>query len=280
MLAKYVVSVIVLVTLTAPVVAKAQDSFELVSRSDVTFQPLNPLRGDASPQAGVLWGDIKEIVPTGTLIEFKDGFSSPPHIHNITYRAVVISGEVHNDDPGAEKMWMGPGSYWSQPAGETHITSAKGAPTTAFLEILEGPYLVRPPIEAFVTGEQPINIEASNVVWLDPSDVSWIDPAGEVAGPQMAFLWGEPKEGQRNGTFLRLPAGFGGTLDSTGDWLKAVLIKGTITHERPESESQTHLAPGSYFGAPSGISHTLACDEASECLLYISSQGKFVFSSR
>ena len=55
-----------------------------------------------------------------------DGFSSPPHIHNVTYRAMVIKGLVHNDDPEAENMWMPPGSFWTQPAGEAHITSAKG----------------------------------------------------------------------------------------------------------------------------------------------------------
>ena len=59
-------------------------------------------------------------------------------------------------------MWMGPGSYWSQPAGETHITSAKGSPTTAFLEILDGPYLVRAANEAFDSGERPVNVDPSN----------------------------------------------------------------------------------------------------------------------
>jgi hypothetical protein len=57
---------------------------------------------------------------------------------------------VHNDDPDAANMWMGPGSFWSQPAGEPHITSAAAeGGATIFLEILEGPYLVRPTKEAF-----------------------------------------------------------------------------------------------------------------------------------
>ncbi|MEM9052957.1 MAG: DUF4437 domain-containing protein, partial [Bacteroidota bacterium] len=94
--------------------------------SEIIWQKLNPARGDASPQAGTLWGDRKGEVSTGFLAKFVDGFSSPPHIHNVTYRAVVISGLVHNDDPEAENMWMPPGSFWTQPAGETHITSAQG----------------------------------------------------------------------------------------------------------------------------------------------------------
>ena len=154
----------------------AETAAEVVPRDEVRFQPLNPARGDASPKAGVLWGDIRKDVPTGTLIEFVGGFASPPHIHNITYRGVVISGSVHNDDPEAEIMLMGPGSFWTQPAGEPHITTAgPGEKSTAFLEIFSGPYLVKPAPEAFDNGERPVNLEARNVVWLDASDVAWID---------------------------------------------------------------------------------------------------------
>ena len=273
------VTMIVIALLVLPGMAPTEPAFELKARSDVKFQPLNPLRGDASPKAGVLWGDIKKIGPTGTLIEFVDGFSSPPHIHNITYRAVVISGEVHNDDPEAGPMWMGPGSFWVQPAGETHITSAKGKKTTAFLEILEGPYLVRPSREAFDNGERPINIEARNVVWLDPSDVTWMDRSDAPERPELAFLWGTPRKGHRNGTFLRLPAGYSGTLSATDDWLKAVVIEGNVTHQRPDTSNSVDLDAGSYFGATKGISHRLSCGAESKCLLYVSALGKFNFSS-
>ena len=143
----------------------AQEATEIVKFSDVTYQPLNPARGDAAPQAGVLWGDIAKDVPTGAIIKFGENFSSPPHIHNITYRGIVIEGAVHNDDPDAANMWMGPGSFWSQPAGEPHITSAAAeGGATIFLEILEGPYLVRPTEEAFDNHELPVNLDSSNVV--------------------------------------------------------------------------------------------------------------------
>ena len=92
---------------------------ELVKGSDVKFVPLNPARGQLSPKAGKLLGYIRADVPSGILVKFAHGFESPPHIHNITYRAVVISGVVHNDDPAAEKMWMESGSFWPQPLGET-----------------------------------------------------------------------------------------------------------------------------------------------------------------
>lgn len=280
MFSKSLLSITTAALIAATGVAQAQDTFELVNRSEVTLQPLNPLRGDASPKAGVLWGNIKNPIASGTLVQFRDGFSSPPHIHNITYRAVVISGEVHNDDPDAANLWMGPGSFWTQPAGEVHITSAQGGDTTIFLEILDGPYLVKPSDEAFDNGERPVNIEARNVVWLDPSDVTWIDHAGSAAGLQMAFLWGEPKDGERNGTFLKLPAGGKGILSATGDWLRAVTIKGTVTHQQIGASDKATLAPGSYFGAPKDVTHQLSCGSSSECLFYITAKGKVAFSTQ
>lgn len=261
-------------------VALAEQSIEVVARSEIEFQPLNPLRGDASPKAGVLWGDIKQNVATGTLIEFADGFSSPPHIHNITYRAVVITGAVHNDDPEAQPMWMGPGSFWTQPAGETHITAArKGSRATAFLEILEGPYLVQPAEEDFDNGERPVNLEARNIVWLDVSDIAWFDLSGSPASngtPQIAFLWGSPEAGQGNGTFLKLPVGYSGDLRGNGAWLRAVLIAGQAIHRTAGSNSSaTDLAPGSYFGSRGDAAHEIACTAGTECLIYISTKGKY-----
>ena len=117
---------------------------KVLLRSEIKWEKLNPARGDQSPQAGTVWGDRKGEVPTGFLAKFADGFSSPPHIHDVTYRAVVIKGSIHNDDPKAANMWMKPGSFWTQPKGESHITSAKGEENIALVEIDKGPYLVQP----------------------------------------------------------------------------------------------------------------------------------------
>lgn len=266
--------------LAASAASAAEPIVEVVPRADITLQPLNPLRGDASPKAGVLWGDIRRDAATGTLIEFVDGFSSPPHIHNITYRAVVISGLVHNDDPSAEKLWMGPGSFWTQPAGETHITAAKpGDRATAFLEIFSGPYLVRPADEEFDNGERPINIEARNVVWLDAADSAWV--AGEPgleAGPEVAFLWGSPQEGRLNGTFLRIPSQGGGTLRGNDSWLRAVVIAGQARHHVEGSTDPVALDPGSYFGSTGAAPHQVACSAGADCVLYVRTEGRYRFT--
>lgn len=268
-------------TVAATQSAWAEPIVEVVPRAEVDFQPLNPLRGDASPKAGVLWGDIKKNVPSGAIIEFVDGFASPPHIHNITYRAVVISGMVHNDDPKAERMWMGPGSFWTQPAGETHITAAKeGARAVAFLEIFQGPYLVQPASQAFDNGERPVNVANSNIVWLEASDIAWLSSGASSAsstGAQVAFLWGNVNRNTQNGTFVKLAGGQSATLRGNDAWLRAVVIKGELTHT--SSDGAKDLGPGSYFAGKGEAEHQMACKEGDECLIYVRTRGRYTLNS-
>lgn len=245
--------------------------------SDVDWQQLNPARGDKSPQAATLWGDRNGTVATGFLVKFVDGFSSPPHIHNVTYRGVVIRGLVHNDDPQAKPMWMPKGSFWTQPAGEPHITSAMGS-TIAFIEIDKGPYLVKPIDEAFDKGERPVNIDASNLVWLDASDTNWIKTSRTTKGPEISFLWGKPRTGKPSGTLVRLPPRFSGTIRALGSDFKAVVIEGQTDLKRG-SNSDSTLAPGSYFHARGKATHDLSCDSKTGCLIYVRSVGKFSVSA-
>ncbi len=260
-------------------VSSEAQKIEVVSNTELEFQPLNPARGDASPRAGMLWGDIRKNLTSGVLLKFAKGFSSPPHIHNITYRAVVISGALFNGDPNAEKMWMGPGSFWTQPAGETHITAAssdEGA--MAFLEITTGPYLVQPSNQAFDNGERPINMEARNVVWLDASDVKWIEtdaPTASDKRPEIAFLWGDPDRTGMNGTFLKLPAGEAFQLQDNGAWLRSVLIEGNVLHSVANESNSKNLAAGSYFGSKGSVTHRLLCEVETGCLIYVRTKGRY-----
>ena len=262
----------------------ASSNVEVVPSSQLKFIPLNPARGDASPQAGVLWGDIRKDVPSGILLRFAKGFASPPHIHNITYRAVVISGALHNDDPNAERMWMGPGSFWTQPAGENHITAApSNGGATAFLEILEGPYLVQPSKEAFDNGEFPINMAASNITWLNANDVTWVDKtatAQQTDSVQVAYLWGQPRAGEKNGTFLKLPSRFEGTLKSGAAVLRAVVISGDVQHQHSENTDPIKLRTGSYFGSKSQAQHLLTCESNNGCIIYVRTEGRYTITGR
>lgn len=234
---------------------------QVVSDMEVQWEALNPARGDRSPRAGTLWGDRSAEEPTGFLAKFKDGFSSPPHIHNVTYRAVVISGGIHNDDPKAAKMWMGKGSFWTQPRGEVHITAARGETNIALVEIDKGPYLVKPPAEAFDSGERPVNLDASNIVWLP---IAQQPTQNEVAS--IAYLWGRPEKGRWSGSFLKLAPGFAGIIEAPGATFHCVVIQGELTHRSGEGKM---LKPGGYFGADGASAHDISVSPDLETIIYI-----------
>ena len=253
-----------------PTTDSAKSVNEVVTADNVEWGWLNPLRGDKSPAAGKLWGDRTKNEPAGFLVKFKKGFSSPPHIHNITYRGVVIKGLLHNDDKQAEKQWLPAGSYWQQPAGEAHITAADGQENMAFLDIQEGPYLVKPTSEAFDNGERPINVDKTNMVWLNASDIEWVSSKSNV---ETAFLWGSHEKNQLRATLLKLPAGFKGKIKNLSPNFRAVVISGRLTHQFSKKEEKNELAPGSYFGVEKDSKSIITTDK--ETIIYIRSNGDF-----
>lgn len=259
---------------------ESSQNVEVVLAADVQWQELNPKRGDKSPQAATLWGDRNGKEATGFLVKFIDGFSSPPHIHNVTYRGVVIEGRVHNDDPQARPMWMPTGSFWTQPAGEAHITSAKGS-TVAYIEIESGPYLVMPTAEAFDQGERPVNIDRSNIVWQDESSTNWIKPSpSSDRQAEIAFLWGSPHKAGLHGTLVKLPAQFSGTITGNGSAFKAVIIAGESDLHQSSGKDKVTLTPGSYINAKGKAVLRISCDANEDCTIYIRSNGKLTVASK
>ena len=115
----------------------------VITPNQITWGLLNPARGDQSPKAFDLYGDRTKDTATGMLVRFEKGFTSPPHIHNITYRGVVIEGLMHNADPKASIQWLPKGSFWVQPAGGNHVTAAGDENNLIYLEIDHGPILWR-----------------------------------------------------------------------------------------------------------------------------------------
>ncbi len=254
-----------------------EQTTRVVLASDVKWGALNPARRDKGPKAATLWGDRSGAGPSGFLVKFVDGFSSPPHIHNVSYRGVVISGLIHNDDPEAADMWLPAGSFWTQPKGEAHITAAKGSHNLAYIEIEQGPYLVLPKEEAFDSGERPVNIDESNMVWLDASNITWINQPGiPVAANKvkLAFLWGKPQGDQLNGTLVKLPAGLTANINSQGSTFHAVVIQGQAQYRVSETEMKT-LEPGSHFSSQGESVHQVSTASAEESIIYVRSAGKF-----
>ncbi len=256
----------------------AEPVIEVVLASEVEWSYLNPARKDKAPMAGNLWGDRTRDEATGYLLRPKDGFQSPPHIHNVSYRGVVINGLLHNDDPDAEFMWMPQGSFWTQPKGQVHITAAKGEAPLAYIEIEQGPYLVLPTKEAFMSQLRPVNVHKSNLVWLDASVVSWVGGSGMPASqsnPQLSFLWGNTKKGQLRGTMVKLPKEFKGEIKSEGTTFRAIVIKGKPQYEMSNSDIKT-LEQGSYFGSKAEPArHRISSSKDEETLLYIRSNGRY-----
>ncbi len=266
------------VSQSANQIPEVEQTSEVVLISEVEWSPLNPARGDQSPGAGTLWGDRTDSGASGFLVEFKEGFSSPPHIHNVTYRGVVINGLIHNDDPNAEKMWLPAGSFWTQPAGGVHITAANDTSTLAYIEIEEAPYLVLPTEEAFVSDDKPINVDESNIVWLDASNFTGVDRlamSASVNEAKVAFLWGNPQKDELNGTLIKLPPGFNGKIQSSSSTFRAVVIQGRPQYQALGTREKKTLEPGSYFGSKGETVHQISSAVGEESIIYVRVDGKF-----
>ena len=258
-----------IITLIIYPCALADTNRDITLKKDVKWEPLNPARGDKSPMSATLWGDRHGPSPTGFLVRFVDGFSSPPHIHNVTYRGLVIDGHIHNDDPEAKKMWMKSGSFWAQPAGEIHITSAKGDYNLAYIEIDEGPYLVRPIENSFDNGQRPINIDISNIVWIKQNKTT------NTSGIELAHLWGRPHTSQKYGILAKLPPTKSIKISSYGSVFHAVIIKGLLDYLSNEN-NHLKMTPGSYFTIRETQFKKISTNE--ESIIYVHTNGKLEFS--
>lgn len=250
--------VLIIATTSGVSAQQALAETQVTTADEVKWGYLNPARGDKSPGAADLWGDRTIDTASGMLVRFNKGFESPPHIHNITYRGIVIEGEMHNDDPNAAKMWMPTGSFWTQPAGEDHTTAANDKTNLIYLEIDEGPYLVQPSKQHFDNGERPINIHADNMVWLHKTDLATINAAGVSA----TYLWGDTNAVY--GSMVKIPKGFKGSIDSDASEFKAVVISGSL-----EYNETTTLKPGSFITSQGKSRLAIENDTNEDAIVYI-----------
>lgn len=253
---------------SSPVFA-AEGTSKVVASDDIKWGYLNPLRGALSPGAADLWGNRTTGTATGMLVRFKKGFESPPHIHNITYRGIVIDGLLHNDDPKAEKMWMPTGSFWTQPAGEDHTTAANGETNLIYLEIDSGPYLVKPSTEKFDNGERPLNLHKNNLVWLNKSDLHDIKAKGVLS----TYVWGSTST--MGGSMLKLASGFEGSITTTASEFRAVVISGAVEYSSKDLETSQILKAASYLESEGSFTHQMMNNSEADVTIYIRTNGKY-----
>ena len=140
----------------------------------------------------------------------------------------------------------------------------------AYIEIEKAPYLVLSFKEAFDSGERPVNVDASNIVWIDQPGI----PAS-ADGPKVAFLWGNPQDDQLNGTLVKLPAGFNGKLNSHGSTFRAVVIQGQPQYQMPGEIDVKTLEPGSYFSSKGESVHQISSKDGEESIIYVRTDGKY-----
>jgi len=116
---------------------------------------------------------------------------------------------------------------------------------------------------------------ASEPVFMPSGDLKWtdLDPTG-APGVKIADVWGNHAKGAY-GAFIKFPAGFAAPLHTHTNAIKIVVVSGTFI-QGPEGKPEVRLGPGSYLDQPGdGYRHTTSCDQASECLFFAESKGKF-----
>lgn len=116
-------------------------------------------------------------------------------------------------------------------------------------------------------GKAAVAVPSGDLKWMD------LDPT-KAPGLKTADVWGDHTKGAFGG-FTKFPAGFAAPLHTHTHDMKLVVISGTFIHT-PEGKPEIRLGPGSYLFQPGGnYRHTTACDKASDCVVFISSTGKF-----
>lgn len=113
----------------------------------------------------------------------------------------------------------------------------------------------------------PVALPVADLKWTD------LDPTG-APGVKVADLWGDHSSGPF-GAIFRLPAGFAVPLHTHTHDMKLVIVSGTYI-QSPEGKPEFRLGPGSYLLQPGrAYRHTTSCDQASECVFFVESNGAF-----
>jgi quercetin dioxygenase-like cupin family protein len=111
-------------------------------------------------------------------------------------------------------------------------------------------------------------------VVMPAADLKWSDLDPKTGpGVKIVDVSGNHATGAFS-AFIKFPAGFSAPMHTHTADMKLAVVSGTIIHT-PDGKPEVRLGPGSYLGQPGGYKHATACDNASECMFYIQSNGKF-----
>ncbi|PWJ59169.1 uncharacterized protein DUF4437 [Dyadobacter jejuensis] len=127
--------------------------------------------------------------------------------------------------------------------------------------------MVKPINEAFDDGQRPINIHASNVVWLDYKNTSWVSSKSKA---EISFLLNDH---EYKSLFVKLPKGYIGTFETNGSILHSVVIQGQLSYDMPQGQETKVLDAGSYFGSTENATHKVKNISNGATMLYIRTNG-------
>ena len=89
---------------------------------DMKWVELDP-KGAPGVMIADLWGDHTKGA-YGSITKFPAGFAAPLHTHTNGMKIVIISGTFIAGPEGKPEVRLGPGSYFWQPGGNYHHTTA------------------------------------------------------------------------------------------------------------------------------------------------------------
>ncbi|MBL8861528.1 MAG: cupin domain-containing protein [Planctomycetes bacterium] len=98
-----------------------------------------PLPGIAGAEQARLVGDPFQ-GSHRAYFRYPVGLASPLHAHTHGDRGVVVSGTLSLAVDGAPAKRLGPGSFFSIPAGVPHVTRVEGSEPCVFFMEREGPF--------------------------------------------------------------------------------------------------------------------------------------------
>lgn len=122
---------------------------------------------------------------------------------------------------------------------------------------------MRPTDQAYDTGQRPMNIDGSNIVWIDTT-----------SGAQIAYLWASQSNAPPSGTLIKLPRNFQGSLDTENSPVKAVVIQGQLKLRTMSIPSETTLSTASYFQTSNTPPIHLINNSDQDTILYLRTAGK------
>ncbi len=228
--------------------------------ADVPWTPFNPEEPDGI-QIVVLNGD-PSAGPSAMLARFPVGFDSGLHSHTAAYTAVAIRGARRHGSNMDDLVELGPGAYWTQPAGEVHVDICDDPEYCISYVEFDGPVDMIP-AEAAPEGAGTDSVTAT-------PEFTSLNPE-EPTAPEIAMVRGSMEEGSMmvfRVTSENVPHVHSHTSDYT-----AIVIEGDISRGADDDSLSTVDATG-YWTQPGGENHIDYCAEGA-CLLVVAVHGPF-----